>query len=135
MIELKIENFIENADLSGMVLNLIKSNEKIVEIDKGENPKVILAVHNTLTAIQRLNKFYLDEKLANKVSNEDKKEILKLLIVSHQSLLKVQSKLSVSTSEKDNKIKEILLTIINELSAIYPLFLVSEIISEELPLN
>lgn len=128
-IELKFDTFIKNANLTQIAEEIIKNNSKLTHIDKVENPKVIITINSIAKSLKRLDLFYSDDKSI--ASDDDKDLALKKLIVSHQSLLKLQSTFFKSQNEKDKEVFEILVEIASTLSAIYPLFLVSELVNAD----
>lgn len=128
-IELKFDTFIKNANLTQIAEEIIKNNSKLTHIDKVENPKVIITINSIAKSLKRLDLFYSDDRSI--ASDDDKDLALKKLIVSHQSLLKLQSTFFKSQNEKDKEVFEILVEIASTLSAIYPLFLVSELVNAD----
>lgn len=128
-IELKFDTFIKNANLTQIAEEIIKNNSKLTHIDKVENPKVIITINSIAKSLKRLDLFYSDDRFI--ASDDDKDLALKKLIVSHQSLLKLQSTFFKSQNEKDKEVFEILVEIASTLSAIYPLFLVSELVNAD----
>ena len=128
-IELKFDTFIKNANLTQIAEEIIKNNSKLTHIDKAENPKVIITINSIAKSLKRLDLFYSDDRSI--ASDDDKDLALKKLIVSHQSLLKLQSTFFKSQNEKDKEVFEILVEIASTLSAIYPLFLVSELVNAD----
>lgn len=128
-IELKFDTFIKNANLTQIAEEIIKNNSKLTHIDKVENPKVIITINSIAKSLKRLDLFYSDDRSI--ASDDDKDLALKKLIVSHQSLLKLQSTFFKSQNEKDKEVFEILVEIASTLSAIYPLFLVSELVNPD----
>lgn len=128
-IELKFDTFIKNANLTQIAEEIIKNNSKLTHIDKVENPKVIITINSIAKSLKRLDLFYSDDRSI--ASDDDKDLALKKLIVSHQSLLKLQSTFFKSQNEKDREVFEILVEIASTLSAIYPLFLVSELVNTD----
>lgn len=127
-IELKFDTFIKNANLSGIADEIVSFNNKIVKLDNMENPKVLITINSIAKSLKRLDVLYLDKK--SKASDQEKEDTLKKLIISHQALLKLQTSFFTSGNEIDKKIYDLLLDIAAVLSAIYPLFLVSELISK-----
>lgn len=128
-IKLKFDTFIKNANLTQIAEEIIKNNSKLTHIDKVENPKVIITINSIAKSLKRLDLFYSDDRSI--ASDDDKDLALKKLIVSHQSLLKLQSTFFKSQNEKDKEVFEILVEIASTLSAIYPLFLVSELVNAD----
>ena len=128
-IELKFDTFIKNANLTQIAEEIIKNNSKLTHIDRVENPKVIITINSIAKSLKRLDLFYSDDRSI--ASDDDKDLALKKLIVSHQSLLKLQSTFFKSQNEKDKEVFEILVEIASTLSAIYPLFLVSELVNAD----
>lgn len=127
-IELKFDTFIKNANLSGIADEIVSFNNKIVKLDNMENPKVLITINSIAKSLKRLDLLYLDKK--SKASDQEKEDTLKKLIISHQALLKLQAAFFTSGNEVDKKIYDLLLDIAAVLSAIYPLFLVSELINK-----
>ena len=128
-IELKFDTFIKNANLTQIAEEIVKNNSKLTQIDKVENPKVIITINSIAKSLKRLDLFYSDHRSI--ASESDKDLALKKLIVSHQSLLKLQSTFFKSQNKKDKEVFEILVEIASTLSAIYPLFLVSELVNTD----
>lgn len=128
-IKLKFDTFIKNANLTQIAEEIVKNNSKLTQIDKVENPKVIITINSIAKSLKRLDLFYSDHRSI--ASESDKDLALKKLIVSHQSLLKLQSTFFKSQNEKDKEVFEILVEIASTLSAIYPLFLVSELVNTD----
>ena len=128
-IKLKFDTFIKNANLTQIAEEIVKNNSKLTQIDKVENPKVIITINSIAKSLKRLDLFYSDHRSV--ASESDKDLALKKLIVSHQSLLKLQSTFFKSQNEKDKEVFEILVEIASTLSAIYPLFLVSELVNTD----
>lgn len=128
-IKLKFDTFIKNANLTQIAEEIVKNNSKLTQIDKVENPKVIITINSIAKSLKRLDLFYSDHRSI--ASESDKDLALKKLIVSHQSLLKLQSTFFKSQNEKDREVFEILVEIASTLSAIYPLFLVSELVNTD----
>lgn len=128
-IKLKFDTFIKNANLTQIAEEIVKNNSKLTQIDKVENPKVIITINSIAKSLKRLDLFYSDHRSI--ASESDKDLALKKLIVSHQSLLKLQSTFFKSQNKKDKEVFEILVEIASTLSAIYPLFLVSELVNTD----
>ena len=128
-IKLKFDTFIKNANLTQIAEEIVKNNSKLTQIEKVENPKVIITINSIAKSLKRLDLFYSDHRSI--ASESDKDLALKKLIVSHQSLLKLQSTFFKSQNEKDREVFEILVEIASTLSAIYPLFLVSELVNTD----
>jgi hypothetical protein len=128
-IKLKFDTFIKNANLTQIAEEIVKNNSKLTQIDKVENPKVIITINSIAKSLKRLDLFYSDHRSIASESNKDL--ALKKLIVSHQSLLKLQSTFFKSQNKKDKEVFEILVEIASTLSAIYPLFLVSELVNTD----
>ena len=128
-LKLKFDTFIKNANLTQIAEEIVKNNSKLTQIDKVENPKVIITINSIAKSLKRLDLFYSDHRSV--ASESDKDLALKKLIVSHQSLLKLQSTFFKSQNKKDKEVFEILVEIASTLSAIYPLFLVSELVNTD----
>lgn len=128
-LKLKFDTFIKNANLTQIAEEIVKNNSKLTQIDKVENPKVIITINSIAKSLKRLDLFYSDDRSV--ASENDKDLALKKLIVSHQSLLKLQSTFFKSQNKKDKEVFEILVEIASTLSAIYPLFLVSELVNTD----
>ncbi len=128
-LKLKFDTFIKNANLTQIAEEIVKNNSKLTQIDKVENPKVIITINSIAKSLKRLDLFYSDHRSV--ASENDKDLALKKLIVSHQSLLKLQSTFFKSQNKKDKEVFEILVEIASTLSAIYPLFLVSELVNTD----
>ena len=129
LIKLKFDTFIKNANLTQIAEEIVKNNSKLTQIDKVENPKVIITINSIAKSLKRLDLFYSDHRSI--ASESDKDLALKKLIVSHQSLLKLQSTFFKSQNKKDKEVFEILVEIASTLSAIYPLFLVNELVNTD----
>ena len=118
--ELNFDIFIKNINLQQITNEIVLLTKELIEYDNKKNVKVVATLGSLSKVLNRLNAIYSNTEL---VSNNEKKNSLTKLIVTHQELLNLQA----IFVDKDKTIEIILAKSAAVLTPFYPLFLINEV--------